>query len=169
MSALKDRSLAGEYLIFTLGGESCAMTIRRVLEVIEYQPSTAVPNAPPTIRGVINLRGKVVPIVDLAAKFGFAPGPVTKWTCLIVVEALLDDARTPLAIVADTVDDVALFNDQDLAAPPSFGTRVRLEYLLALGRFGGKFALIFDVDRLLTFDELLSVAPPPGLADAPHE
>ncbi len=167
MSARVDPALAGEYLIFTIDGESCAMTIRRIREVIGYPPVTLVPSAPRTIRGVIDLRGKVVPIVDLAAKFGFGEHAPTKWTCLIVVEATLGGEPALLAVVADTVEDVIDFRDADLVPPPAFGTRVHLDYLLALGRLRSRFALVLDVDRLLTLDEILTIAPPP--AAAPEE
>ena len=157
MTAHRTPSLAGEYIVFALDGEPCAMSIRRVREVLGYQPLTAVPNAPRTIRGVMDLRGKVVPIVDLAAKFGFASTPPSKWTCLIVVEASLDGEPTLLAVVADTVDDVVELGAGDFSPPPSFGTRVRLDYLLALGRVGQRFVLVLDVDRLLTPDEIFSL------------
>ena len=164
MNARTHSALAGEYLVFTIDGEPCAMTIGRIREVIGYPPVTAVPSAPRTIRGVIDLRGKVVPIVDLAAKFGFGEQAPTKWTCLIVVEATLGGDQALLAVVADTVEDVVAFRESDLVPPPAFGTRVRLDYLLALARLareGSRFALVLDVDRLLTLDEILTIAPPP--------
>jgi purine-binding chemotaxis protein CheW len=167
MSGPKAPSLAGEYLVFTIDGESCAMGIRRIREVVGYQPVTAVPNAPRTIRGVIDLRGKVVPIIDLSAKFGFAEAAPTKWTCLIVVETTLAGDAALLAVVADTVEDVVTFGDADLVAPPSFGTRVRNEYLVALGRLAQRFALVLDVDRLLTLEEILTIAPPAAEERAP--
>ena len=152
--------MSGEYLLFTIDDERCAIPIGVVREVIPYQPITVVPSAPRTIRGVIDLRGKVVPIVDLAAKFGFRQRPPTKWTCLIIVEADLGGEAALLAIVADTVDDVLDLTHGDLLPPPSFGTRVRLEYLRALGRMAQGFALVLDVERLLSIEEIMSVAPP---------
>ncbi|HEY2514079.1 MAG TPA: chemotaxis protein CheW [Polyangiaceae bacterium] len=154
--------MSGEYLLFTIDDERCAIPISVVREVIPYQPITVVPSAPRTIRGVIDLRGKVVPIVDLAAKFGFKQRPTTKWTCLIIVEADLGGEATLLAVVADTVDDVLELGPADLLPPPSFGTRVRLEYLRAMGRLEQGFALVLDAERLLSIEEIMSVAPPPA-------
>ena len=154
MNVPKDSSLAGEYLVFTLDGEPCAITIRCVREVIQYRPTTAVPNAPKTIRGVIDLRGRVVPIVDLAAKFGFAQTPPTKWTCLIVVEATLGEERSLLALVADTVDDVIELRGEGSSSLPvvrNAGTS-RLSPG-APGSSRTSSPLVLDVDRLLTLDE----------------
>jgi purine-binding chemotaxis protein CheW len=158
--AFRAATLAGEYLTFTLEGEQYGLTIRRVMEILEYQPVTVVPGAPASIRGVINLRGSVVPVVDLAGKFGLPISPVTKWTCLVIVEATLGGDTTLLAVVADAVNDVVPFAETDIAPPPAFGTRVRLDYLLGLGKLEGALVLLLDADRVLTLEELLSVAPP---------
>jgi purine-binding chemotaxis protein CheW len=154
------KDAAGEYLTFTLDKEQYGLSIRRVMEILEYQQVTVVPGAPPSIRGVINLRGNVVPVVDLCGKFGLPTSAVTKWTCLVIVEATLGGDTTLLAVVADAVNDVVPFGPSDVAPVPSFGTRVRLEYLLGLGKLDAGFVLLLDADRVLTLEELLSIAPP---------
>ena len=161
--------LGGDYLTFTLDAEQYGLTIRRVMEILEYQPVTLVPGAPPSIRGVINLRGSVVPVVDLAGKFGLPSNPVTKWTCLVIVEATLGGDTTLLALVADAVNDVLSFSAADIAPPPSFGTRVRLDYLLGLGKLESGFVLLLDADKVLTLEELLSIAPPSQRRDGAAE
>ncbi len=157
-------ALGGEYLTFTLDAETYGITLKRVMEILEYQPVTLVPGAPPSIRGVVNLRGSVVPVVDLAGKFGLQTSPVTKWTCLVVVQTNLGGDSTLLALVADAVNDVIPFAGDDIAPPPAFGTRVRLEYLLGLGKAEGSLVLLLDADRVLSLEELLSVRPGPGVA-----
>jgi purine-binding chemotaxis protein CheW len=160
MRARDGRSYGGEYLTFTLGVEVYALPIPAVREVTEYLPVTPVPGVPSSIRGVVNLRGTVVPVVDLSAKFGFHESEVTKWTCLVIVDAAFDGEQSLVAIVADTVADVIDLRDEDVIPPPAFGTRVHLDYLLALGKVEAGFVLILDSARLLTLDELLSISPP---------
>jgi purine-binding chemotaxis protein CheW len=154
-------SLGGEYLTFTLGAELYALPISAVREVTEYIALTPVPGVPSSIRGVVNLRGTVVPVVDLSAKFGFPASEVTQWTCLVIVDTAFDAEETLVAIVADTVDDVIELGNEDVLSPPTFGTRVHIDYLLALGKVGDGFVLILDSGRLLTLDEILSISPPP--------
>jgi purine-binding chemotaxis protein CheW len=147
-----------QYLTFQLAGEEYAIGILRVREIIEYDVVTTVPTAPAHIRGVINLRGSVVPVVDLAVKFGLAPTTVTRRTCIVIVEADLDGDRTVMGVMADAVSSVVDMLPGDIEPPPSFGTRARVEHLVGLGRLGRKFALILDIDRLLSTLELSSAA-----------
>jgi purine-binding chemotaxis protein CheW len=147
-----------QYLTFQLAGEEYAIGILRVREIIEYDVVTTVPTAPPHIRGVINLRGSVVPVVDLAVKFGLPATTVTKRTCIVIVEAELDGDRTVMGVIADAVSQVVDLPPGDIEPPPSFGTRVRVEHLVGLGRMGRKFALILDIDRLLSARELVAAA-----------
>jgi len=145
-------------LTFHVAGEEYAIGILRVKEIIEYGTLTKVPTTPPAIRGVINLRGSVVPVVDLAVKFGLPETPITKRTCIIVVEVDLDGERTVMGLVAEGVSQVMDLRPQDIEAPPAFGTAVRVNYLRGLGKIGKKFVLILDIDRVLSTTELLAAA-----------
>ncbi len=157
-----------QYLTFHLAGEEYAVTILRVKEIIEYGTVTKVPSTPPSIRGVINLRGSVVPVVDLAAKFGLPESPVTRRTCVIIIEVTLDGDRTMMGVVVDAVGQVMDLAPQDIEATPAFGTRVRLDYLLGLGKVGKRFILILDIDRVLATNELLAAAALQAPASEPE-
>jgi len=159
-------SAGGEYLTFTLDGEEYGIGLLRVREIIEHQPITLVPNSPAAIRGVINLRGAVVPVVDLAARFGLRACPIGRWTCIVIVDIAIDGEASLLGLLVDTVDDVVPFADADVVAPPTFGTRVRYEHLLGLGRREGKFVILLDAEKLLAIDELLAVIS--GASQAPQ-
>lgn len=154
----KEELLQQQYLTFFLAEEEYAIGIQRVKEIIEYTAITKVPKVPEWIRGVINLRGNVVPVVDLAVRFGLAERPVTKTTCIVVVEVEQDSERTVMGVVADAVNQVIELAPKDIEQPPAFGTRVRLEYLLGMGKLGQKFALILNIDSVLSTAELLTVA-----------
>jgi purine-binding chemotaxis protein CheW len=129
-----------------------------VKEIIEYTTVTKVPKVPQWIRGVINLRGNVVPVVDLAVRFGLEQRPVTKTTCIVIVEVEQDSERAVMGVIADAVNQVIDFAPKDIEEPPAFGTRVRLEYLLGMGKLGKKFALILNIDSVLSTADLLTVS-----------
>lgn len=147
-----------QYLTFFLAEEEYAVSIHKVKEIIEYSSITKVPKVPRWIRGVINLRGNVVPVVDLAVRFGLNERPLTKTTCIVIVEVQLDAETTVMGVIADAVNQVIDLNPGDIEEPPAFGTRVRLEYLAGMGKLGKKFALILNIDRVLSATELLAVA-----------
>ena len=147
-----------QFLTFFLAEEEYAVNIQRVKEIIEYTTVTKVPKVPQWIRGVINLRGNVVPVVDLAVRFGLEERPVTKTTCIVIVEVEQDSERTVMGVIADAVNQVIDLAPKDIEEPPAFGTRVRLEYLFGMGKLGKKFALILNIDSVLSNVELLTVA-----------
>jgi purine-binding chemotaxis protein CheW len=153
-----------QYLTFTLAGEEYAIGIRRVKEIIEYETVTKVPKVPEWIHGVINLRGNVVAVVDLAKRFGLLPTPITKTTCIVIVEVQLDSEQTVMGVMADAVSEVIDLLPDDIEESPAFGTRIRLEFLLGMAKQGKKFALILDIDRVLSSNELLTVAELQGAA-----
>jgi purine-binding chemotaxis protein CheW len=142
-----------QYLSFFLGGEAYAIGILRVREILEYQAPTRVPQTPPSIRGVINLRGRVIPIVDLALKFGLPPTQATKWTCIIVVETTIGGETAVMGVLADSVNEVTDLPPTEIEAAPSFGTRVKVDYLRGMGRAGQRFILLLDIDRVLSAEE----------------
>jgi purine-binding chemotaxis protein CheW len=153
-----------QYLSFFLGGEAYAIGILRVREILEFQPPTRVPQTPPSIRGVINLRGKVIPIVDLALKFGLAATQATKWTCIIVVETTVAGESAVMGVLADSVSEVIDLAAADIEVPPNFGTRVKVDYLQGMGRTGQKFVLLLDIDRVLSAEESAVASQVPASA-----
>ena len=154
----KEEKVQQQYLTFFLSDEEYAINIQRVKEIIEYTTVTKVPKVPEWIRGVINLRGNVVPVVDLTVRFGLEERPVTKTTCIVIVEVEQDSERTVMGVIADAVNQVIDLSPKDIEEPPAFGTRVRLEYLFGMGKLGKKFALILNIDSVLSNTELLTVS-----------
>jgi purine-binding chemotaxis protein CheW len=154
----KEEIVQQQYLTFFLADEEYAVNIQRVKEIIEYTTVTKVPKVPRWIRGVINLRGNVVPVVDLAVRFGIEERPVTKTTCIVIVEVEQDSERAVMGVIADAVNQVIDLAPKDIEAPPAFGTRVRLEYLFGMGKLGRKFALLLNIDSVLSNVELLTVS-----------
>jgi purine-binding chemotaxis protein CheW len=147
-----------QYLGFQVAGEEYAVGILRVKEILEYEVVTRVPMTPPSIRGVINLRGSVVPVVDLAVKLGMPGSAVTKRTCIVIVEVKLADEAAVIGVIADSVSQVLDLPASEIQPPPSFGTRVHVDYLVGMGRADKKFVLILDIDRVLSEDELTAAA-----------
>jgi purine-binding chemotaxis protein CheW len=140
-----------QYLTFTLAGEEYALSILKVREIIRYDSTlTAVPTMPGWVRGVINLRGSVVPVVDLAVKFGTPSGAITNRTCVVVVEASVNGDPTVAGIIADSVSEVKVLAPGDVEPPPEFGTSIRADLLKGLGKVGARFVLILDIDRVLS-------------------
>jgi purine-binding chemotaxis protein CheW len=171
MEAVKKTTDQAQYLGFYIAEEEYAIGILRVKEILEYDTITKVPGTPPSIRGVINLRGSVVPVVDLALKFGLPESPITKRTCIVVVEVDLDGERTVMGVMADAVSQVMDLSAADIEPPPAFGTRVHMDHLLGMGKAGKKFILLLDIDRILSVNELMEMTKlqelPPGVAPAP--
>jgi purine-binding chemotaxis protein CheW len=147
-----------QYLTFLLAGEEYAIGILNVKEIIEYDTVTTVPKAPKWIRGVFNLRGNVVPVVDLAVKFGLEERPVSKTTCIIIVEGALDNTNATMGVIADAVSHVMDISAEEIQAVPAFGTRIKVDYLLGMAQLGKKFALVLDMNKLLSTDELLDLS-----------
>jgi len=155
-----------QYLTFLLANEEYAIGILKVKEIIEYDTVTTVPKTPKWVRGVINLRGAVVPVVDLAIKFGLELKPVTKTTCIVIVETQFESQNTTIGILVDAVSQVMELAAEDLQPVPEFGTRVKVDYLLGMAQLGKKFALLLDVDKVLSTDELLHLN---GVASSAEE
>jgi purine-binding chemotaxis protein CheW len=147
----------GQYLTFFIAGEEYAVNILKVKEIIEYDTVTVVPNTAPWIRGVTNLRGNVVPVIDLAVKLGLPASQASRFSCIVITEVSYDDETLTLGVMADSVSQVLDFPQNEIESPPPFGTRVRLEFLLGMGRMGKKFCLILDIDKVLSADEFLAV------------
>ena len=146
-----------QYLAFITAGEEYAIGIVKVSEIVEYEAVTTVPNSPIWIRGVTNLRGRVVPVVDLAVKFGLPASGISKFSCIIITEVMFQGESLIMGVFADSVSQVIDLSDDEIEQPPPFGTRVKTEYLLGMGALGKKFCLILDIDKVLSADELLAV------------
>jgi purine-binding chemotaxis protein CheW len=146
--------LAGKYLTFQLDSEVYGLEILKVQEIIGVMRVTPVPRTPDFIRGVVNLRGKVIPITDLRKKFGMESIPDTERTCIIVAQISRGLGAITMGIIVDEVSEVLDVQASQLEAPPSFGTSVDTEFLLAMGKVGQKVILLLDVNRVLTDGEL---------------
>jgi len=146
-----------QYLTFLTAGEEYAVNIGKVKEIVQYEAVTSVPNTPRWISGVTNLRGEVVPVVDLAVKFGLADSRISKFSCIIITEVLFQGENLTMGVLADSVSQVIELTADDIEATPSFGTRVKTEYLLGMGPLGRKFCLILNIDKVLSADEFLAI------------
>ena len=146
-----------QYLTFMIAGEEYAVSILKVKEIIEYDTVTEVPKTPEWVRGVINLRGSVVPVIDLAPKFRLAPSVAGKLTCIVITEVQCEGEATVMGIMADSVRQVIDLKPKDIEEPPNFGTRVKIDYLLGMARSGKKFCLILDTEKVLSTEELLEL------------
>ncbi len=158
-----------QYLNFFTAGEEYAVNIGKVKEIVKYEAVTTVPNTPAWIRGVTNLRGTVVPVVDLAVKFGLAGSGISKFSCIIITEVLFQGEKLTMGVLADSVSQVIELSDGDIEETPPFGTRVKIEYLLGMGPLGKKFCLILDIDKVLSADEILAVTESTGRETALEE
>jgi len=148
----------GQYLTFVLGGEMFALGILAIKEIIEYSNVTAVPMMPEHVRGVINLRGAVVPVLDLSVRFGREPGKVTKRTCIVIVELGVGNEIRDVGLVVDAVNEVLDIRGSDIEPPPVFGARISTDFIEGMGRVNGKFVIILDVNHVMAEAELSALA-----------
>lgn len=144
----------GKYLTFVLAGEEYGIGILKVKEIIGMMAITMVPQTPGYIKGVINLRGKVIPVVDLRLKFGMAATDYTERTCIIVVEIGDKSDRVLIGIVVDSVSEVLNIRAGDIEETPNFGTRLQTDYILGMAKAGGGIKILLDIDQVLHAEEL---------------
>ncbi len=165
-TALQAQQTAAEspqqYLTFVLGGEMFAVGILNVKEIIEYGHLTEIPMMPAFIRGVINLRGAVVPVIDLAARFGGAQSQAGKRTCIVIVEVSENDFRHDIGIMVDAVSEVIEIPASDIEPPPSFGARIRADFIHGMGKVAGKFVILLNIVKVLSIDEIAMLAQVAG-------
>ncbi len=147
-----------QYLTFMLGGETFAIGILAIKEIIEYGGLTEVPMMPECIRGVINLRGAVVPVLDLASRFGRAPTAITKRTCIVIVEVSHHDGQQVVGVVVDAVNAVLEIPASEIEPPPSFGAKIRTDFIEGMGKVNGKFVILLHVDNVLSTEDLGALA-----------
>ncbi|MBF0612163.1 MAG: chemotaxis protein CheW [Magnetococcales bacterium] len=146
-----------QYLTFMLDEEVFAVDISKVREVLELTTITKVPRTPEFMRGVINLRGSVVPVVDMRLKFGMPKTEQTINTCIIIVEIRQDDETTVMGALADSVREVMELEPGQIEPPPKIGTRLRSDFLKGMGKHDNRFLLILDIDKIFSADELSMV------------
>jgi len=147
-----------QYLTFMIAGEEYAISLLKVKEIIEYDTVTPVPKTPEWVRGVINLRGSVVPVIDLAVKFRLPASVAGRLTCIVITEVECGGEATIMGVMADSVRQVIDLKPEDVEHPPTFGTRVKVDYLNGMARSGKKFCLILNTEKVLSTDELLEVS-----------
>ncbi len=146
--------MAGKHLTFRVAEEGYGIEILKVMEIIKMMPVTALPQAPPEVRGVINLRGKVIPVVDLRLKFGMEGREDTERTCIIVVQVVRDNIQVVMGVLVDEVSEVLDVSADQVEPPPSFGTSVDTAFLLGMGKIGEKVVMMLDVDQVLSGGEV---------------
>ena len=144
----------GKYLTFTLADEEYGIGILKVKEIIGIMAITTVPQTPEYMKGVINLRGKVIPVVDLRLKFGMESMDYTERTCIIVVEIDGDNRKIQMGIVVDSVSEVLNIKGGDIEDAPNFGSRLNTDYILGMAKTGGKVKILLDIDKVLSGSEL---------------
>ena len=149
--------LAGKYLTFALGAEEYGLPVLKVREIIKILDITQVPQMPPHVKGVINLRGKVIPVVDLRLKFGFPPQEYTERTCVIVVEVVITTGAVLMGIVVDAVSEVLNLVGEDIERTPDFGEQVDTDYMTGVAKVKGKVKILLDLDRVLGADGTISL------------
>ena len=154
----------GQYLSFTLGGEPFAIGILSIREIIEYRDLTEVPMMPDVVRGVINLRGAVVPVIDLAARFNRGRTAVQRRSCVVIVEVPSQGGGQIVGVLVDGVNEVIEIPAEQIEPPPSFGARLRTDFIAGMGRLASRFVIILDVARVLSLDEIADIGAVAQLA-----
>ena len=148
-----------QYLTFRLAGEVYALDIAKVREVLDFTEATKVPRTPEFMRGVINLRGSVVPVVDLRLKFGMSATEKTVNTCVIITEVTVDNDTTVLGCLADSVQEVIDLEPGQIAPAPRIGTKLRTDFIQGMGKRDDRFVILLDVDMVFSAEELSLVEP----------
>lgn len=162
--AAEAASLARQFLSFTLGAELFALDIRTVREIIQHGAMTPVPLMPDFVRGVINLRGAVVPVIDLQARFGRGAASVGKKTCIVIFDALRDGERVELGLMVDAVCEVISLEPGQIEPAPPFGGTTRRDFIAGMGKRGERFLVLLDPDRALDIDEMAALCESGQLA-----
>lgn len=157
ISAAQSDQRAGKYLTFQLGNEEFGIRVLKVREIMGMQEITAVPQTPAHVKGVINLRGKVVPVVDLRLKFSMAAAEYTQRTCIIVTQVQSEGSTVMVGIVVDGVSEVLNLTGQEIEDTPDFGDEAGVRYLLGMAKVKGKVKILLDIDQVLSTQELTSL------------
>jgi len=144
----------GKYLTFALAGEEYGISILKIKEIIGMMPITTIPQTPEFVKGVINLRGKVIPVVDLRLRFGMERIDYTERTCIVVVEISGGSGTVMIGIVVDSVSEVLNIKGGEIEETPTFGTKLETDYILGMAKVQGGVKILLDIDRVLSRDEV---------------
>lgn len=150
---MSDSGQERQYLTFMLAEQAYAVNIQRIKEIIEFNQLTEVPLMPPFIRGVINLRGRVVPVVDLLGRFGKGRAEAGRRTCIVILEALTEAGQQDIGIMVDAVNEVLGIALGDIEPPPTFGTQIRTDFIEGIGKVEGRFVVLLAIDHILSIEE----------------
>jgi purine-binding chemotaxis protein CheW len=155
---VRTQKLAGKYLTFTIEEESYGIDVLKVREIIRLTDITAVPQMPAFVRGVINLRGKIIPVIDLRLRFGFAQVTKTDLTCIIVVQIKLQEGKTiQMGLIVDGVEEVINIAAADIEETPDFGAKIETDYLLGMAKVKNAVKTLLNIDRILTSTSLKDI------------
>ena len=149
--------LAGKYLTFKLADEEYGLEILKVQEIIQMQAVTRIPRTPDYVRGVINLRGKVIPVIDLRKKFSLDTIKDTEKTCIIVVQIANKNSHVVMGIIIDAVKEVLNIKSENIEETPSFGTSVNTDFILGIGKVGSTVKMLLDIDKVLSINEINTI------------
>jgi purine-binding chemotaxis protein CheW len=155
VKVMSDRE--GKYLTFILAGEEYGIGILKIKEIIGMMAITTIPQTPVFVKGVINLRGKVIPVIDLRLKFGMNAMEYTDRTCIIVVEIKTECGNIRIGIVVDTVSEVLNIRANDIENPPAFGTGMNTDFILGMAKVGGGVKILLDIDKVMSSDDIASL------------
>jgi purine-binding chemotaxis protein CheW len=147
----------GKYLTFSLAGEEYGIGILKVKEIIGMMPVTHVPQTPEFVKGVINLRGKVIPVVDLRLRFALEAAAYTERTCIIVVEVAGSSGSVMMGIVVDAVSEVLNIRGADIESTPAFGVRLNTDFILGMAKAAGGIKILLDIDKVLSSEDLVAI------------
>ncbi|TAN69647.1 MAG: chemotaxis protein CheW [Methylobacter sp.] len=147
-----------QYLTFMLSGETYAISIVRIKEIIQYGQVTEVPRMPNFIRGVINLRGAVVPVIDLSSRFGKLPTAVGRRNCIIIIEVAVGEETQSVGVMVDAVNAVLEIPANEIEPAPTFGTNIRADFIAGMGKVNGKFVIILNIQHVLCMDDMATLA-----------
>ena len=154
LGAIGPQTALLQYLTFALGDDVFALDIRTVREIIQYSAMTTVPLMPNFVRGVINLRGAVVPVIDLQARFGRLQARVNKKTCVVIVDVSRDGEKVELGLMVDAVSEVIDISQAQIEPAPQFGTSIQRDFILGMGKVAGEFIVILEPERALSIDDM---------------
>ena len=145
----KGKAQAGKYLTFVLGNEDFGVEILKVKEIIGYQEVTEVPQTPTEVKGVINLRGQVIPVVDLRLRFGMEEKEITEETCILVVEVTGNSGPLFIGIVVDNVSEVLDIRSEQIEPSPEFGQAVNIDFIMGMGKIGDDVKILLDIEKVV--------------------
>jgi len=159
LSAIEE---SGQYLTFLQQGEMFAIGILGIKEIIEYANLTTVPLMPKFISGVINIRGAVVPVIDLSARFGREAAVATRRSCIVIIETVNDNEKMDIGIIVDSVSEVLEITPADIEPAPRFGSNIRADFISGMGKVNDDFVIILDISRVLSVNEMSSLVSVSG-------